>query len=103
MQELINTLLATCEQLVKEEMKWADANRPVIEEVFKKIEDGDMSVLNRIEKVALSEYFDIRMYNGKILAYIFVMQQLNGGTIDIPAQYPLLQTWVHTKMKTYAN
>ena len=103
MPELIKHLLETCERLVKIEADWADANMKVITGVFNKIEKKKSDTLTRTEKVALSEYFDIRFSNGKIAGYIFILQQLHGGKFTIPAEYPMLTNWVKHKLQEYAG
>lgn len=98
MQELTNTLLATCENLVRLEVDWAAKNEKVIKSAFKKIEKKGTTPFTRAEKVALSEYLDIRFSSGKIVAYIYAMQQINGGRIGIPQEYPYLLRWIKNNM-----
>lgn len=47
-------------------------------EMIKKVEKKGLSQLTRREKVALSEYFELRYYQGKVMAYLWVLYQLVG-------------------------
>lgn len=103
MPGLTKHLLETCEQLVKAEILWGNEKAELMNSVFKKIERKKPDTFSRAEKVALSEYFGFRFSEGKIAAYIFLLQQTNGGSFTVPATYPALIQWVKVKFPEYVR
>lgn len=99
MPKLNTHLLETCERLVTIEKEWAGQNLKLINKIFKKIETKKSDTMTRTEKVCLSEYFDIRFTSGKVVAYIYTLQCLNGGNIQIPVEYPNLIEWTKHNLK----
>lgn len=99
MPQLTTHILEVCERLVIVERDWARENFKLINKIFKKIESKKSDTLTRTEKVCLSEYFDIRFTSGKIVGYIYTLQEMNGGKVEIPANYPNLIEWTRNNFK----
>lgn len=74
-------LLTTLERLAKYVLTW-QKNNPNIIQIFKKIEKKGKLTLTSKERIAVSEYFEMAFYEGKLMAYIFVMQELFGKVKD---------------------
>lgn len=93
-------LQKVCERLYINRENWGEKNKLLIRKIFNKIERKGIDNLNRKEKVCLSEYFEISYYNGKLMAYTWVISFLSRGTLKINEQkFPNLFKWV----KEYNN
>jgi hypothetical protein len=51
---------------------WLTNNKERLMRLFEMIENHEPHEITQEEKVLLSEYFDIRYYEGKIAAYMYV-------------------------------
>lgn len=88
---LIEDLFVTCERIAKFINGWYKKNYKTWDAILHRIakEKKGIMALSYEEKIILSEYKDdVRYYEGKLMAYVYILQELHGGRFDIPLKYP---------------
>lgn len=75
----IKDLKKSCERLCINDNNWRKLNSNLLDKIRKKIEKKGIDNLSVKEKICLSEYFEIIYYEGKLMAYSYVLKMFNGG------------------------